>query len=487
MKRWHCEVLRYTILIVLVKCLLSPTAMAQAQVNEPNLAYTWSEIALACTANDTERFRPRPTITSRYLGLIWTAVYDAWSRYDAQASPVYLKEIQRRPKAEHTIRNKEIAISYAAFRVISEYYYSDSIMLQRKMRELGFDPFDFSLDPETPVGIGNLAASSVIESRRTDGSNQYGNMPGSNGMPYTDYSGYRPVNNADSLLDLSRWQPKYFADGKGGRFAPDCLTPFWGKVQPLLLDEASEFRPGPPPMPGSPQLRHEINEVVEMQANLTDEQKALVEFMRDGPNSVQQAGHWLLFARHVSRRDRHTLDQDVMMYFLIQAAAMDAFIACWDTKMYYDFARPFTLVHDQFYNSDIRLWGGAEKGMITAKGKEWRPYSPETFLCPPFPSYVSGHSAVSAACAEVLRLFTGSDKFDLTETRVAGAFTEPGHVGNLVTLRFTTFTETANMAGLSRVLGGYHIQSDNIEGLALGRKVAGAVWKKYLVYSGRQH
>ena len=32
------------------------------------------------------------------------------------------------------------------------------------------------------------------------------------------------------------------------------------------------------------------------------------------------------------------------------------------------------------------------------------------------------------------------------------------------------------MAGISRVMGGYHIQSDNIEGLRLGRKVAEYVW-----------
>jgi len=81
-------------------------------------------------------------------------------------------------------------------------------------------------------------------------------------------------------------------------------------------------------------------EVVDLQAHLTNEQKALVEFMRDGPKSVQQAGHWLLFAQDVSKRDKHTLDEDVKMYFLTEMAAMDAFIAAWDAKMHYDFARP---------------------------------------------------------------------------------------------------------------------------------------------------
>jgi hypothetical protein len=39
-------------------------------------------------------------------------------------------------------------------------------------------------------------------------------------------------------------------------------------------------------------------------------------------------------------------------------------------------------------------------------------------------------------------------------------------------LRFPTFSSTAEQAGWSRVLGGYHIQTDNLVGLELGRKVA---------------
>src|SRR5688572_20833481 len=164
-------------------------------------------------------------------------------------------------------------------------------------------------------------------------------MSDADGSPYSDYTGYLPVNNPDRLTDLSRWQPKYFSDGIGGKFAPPCLTPHWGRVTPLAIDSPSQFRPGPPPPLGSAQLADEVKEVVELQANLTNEQKALVEFMRDGPKSVQQAGHWFIFSQQVSRRDQHTLDEDVKMYFLVQAAAMDAFIAAWDSKMYYDFAR----------------------------------------------------------------------------------------------------------------------------------------------------
>lgn len=462
----------------------SQTTVSKTPTGKNNRAHQWGEVIMTCTANDTDRFRPRPTVTSRFLGLIWTAVFDAWSRYDASANALYLNTA-RRPGKEHTIRNKEIAISYAAYRTALAYFYSDSLLLQNTMRSMGLDHANKSLDPTTPIGIGNLAAKQVLEKRANDGSNQLGNSPGSDGKPYSDYTSYHPRNTVDQLVELARWQPKYFSDGKGGRFAPACLTPQWGLVKPLLIDSGNQFRPGPPPAIGSAQLQKEIQEVVNLQASLTDEQKALVEFMRDGPKSVQQAGHWFMFGQQVSIRDQHTLDQDVQLFFLIEAAAMDAFIACWDAKMHYDFARPYSLVHDYFRDSTIRLWAGPEKGMVMAPGRDWRPYSPETFLCPPFPSYVSGHSTVSAACAEIIRLFKGNDRFGHSVTVVPGALTEPDHIGKPVVLSFPTFTEAAELAGISRVMGGYHIQSENTEGLKLGRSIASLIWSKYDELAGK--
>jgi len=338
------------------------------------------------------------------------------------------------------------------------------------------------LDSNTPVGIGNLAAKTVIDARINDGSNQTGTMAGSKGNPYSDYTGYKPVNPPDTMNDIRRWQPKYFSDGKGGKYAPGCLTAHWQLVKTLLLDSANEFRPGPPPAIGSEELKKEVQEVVDLQSNLTGEQKALVEFMRDGPRSVQQAGHWFIFAQDVSVRDKHTLDEDVKMYFAVEATAMDAFIACWDAKMYYDFARPYALVHYYFKDKTIKAWGGPEKGWIEMRGQEWRPYSPSTFLCPAFPSYVSGHSTISGACSEILRLYTGDNHFGIEINRTPGELTEPNNLGAPVVLKFPTFTETANMAGISRVMGGYHIPAENVEGLRLGRNVGNAVFKKYLKY-----
>jgi len=445
-----------------------------------NLVYQWAEKALEATARDTERNKPRPTVTSRYLALFFVAVFDAWTRYDVKAVPVYLDGVDRRPKADRTLRNKEIASSYAAFRMLREYYPADTAIFKAFMVTLELDYFNASTDPTSPEGIGNLAAEAVIEARRNDGSNQYGDIMGSEGRAYFDTTGYLPINTAEKNADINRWQPKYFSAGIDTRFAPGCLTPHWGYVTPIALKSSDQFRSPPPPLIGSTQLEAEVKEVVELQANLTNDQKALVEFMRDGPASVQQAGHWLKFAMNVSVRDSNNLDEDVKLFMVTEVTAMDAFIACWDTKMHYDFARPYALVHHYYTDKKIKGWGGPGKGWIEMSGQEWRPYSPDDFLCPPFPAYVSGHSTVSGGCAEVLKLFTGDDFFGEEIKWVPGHLTEPDRTGDTVTLKLPTFTEAANLAGFSRVLGGYHIQADNVEGLALGRKVGNEVWRWYL-------
>jgi hypothetical protein len=144
---------------------------------------------------------------------------------------------------------------------------------------------------------------------------------------------------------MKHWQPKYFSDGKGGKFAPACLTPHWGNVKTLMLDSANQFRCIPPPSIGSRLNLKRSERSCSVTGNLTNEQKGLVEFMRDGPRSVQQAGHWFIFAQDVSVRDNHTLDQDVKMYFAVEAAAMDGLLPVgiqkWNTILHV----PTLLVH----------------------------------------------------------------------------------------------------------------------------------------------
>ena len=75
-----------TLFLFLQCCTNSGRDAKEVDTTEPlgqdNMAYKWGKISLECTANDTENFKPRPTVTSRILALIWVSVFDAWSRYD---------------------------------------------------------------------------------------------------------------------------------------------------------------------------------------------------------------------------------------------------------------------------------------------------------------------------------------------------------------------------------------------------------------------
>jgi hypothetical protein len=482
------------LLRTLILCLLAlsiPLRAAEPLVHakppkdfKPTAAFRWLEISLEATAREVDRVGARPTIISRTLAIALTAMYDAWAAYDDTAVGTRLGGTLRRPPAERTDRNREIAIAYATYRALVDVYPADAVWLAEQMRAAGFDPSDTSTDPAKPQGVGNLAANAVCEYRHHDGANQFGDEVGSNGKPYSDYTFYEPVNAPEKINNPDRWQPLPFADGKGGRFYPGYLTPHWYRVKPFALDRADQFRPPPPPKFGSDQLKKEVEEVVRFNATLTPEQKAVVEFMRDGPRSTGQSGHWLRFAQDVSRRDRHTLEQDVKLFFTVGNVAMDAFIAAWEAKRFYDSVRPYTLVRLYHTDDELEGWAGPGKGVTKMKSSAWVPYSPDTFITPPFPGYVSGHSTVSAACAKVLELFTGSDRFGFVERRAPGTLTEPEAewAKTEVALDLPTFSATAEMAGISRIMGGYHIQADNIEGLKLGRKVAELEWPRIRAY-----
>ncbi|MGV3753862.1 MAG: vanadium-dependent haloperoxidase [Verrucomicrobiota bacterium] len=448
-----------------------------------SLAFQWLDIAEEATAREVDRNAARPTVISRTLAVWATAMFDAWAAYDEKAVGSRLGGSLRRPVGERTQANKEKAISYASYQSLLYVYPEDKAFLDEQMRKLGYDPALRSTDPQKPEGVGNLAAQAVIEYRRKDGANQHGDEPGGNGKPYADYTYYQPLNPPDKIIDPDRWQPITFTLPDGRKVTPGFLTPFWYRVKPFALENPAQFRPGPPPKTTTDdrELKRQTEAVLKYNRSLTPEQKAVVEFMRDGPRSTGQSGHWLRFAQDVSRRDKHTLDQDVKLYFVIANVAMDAFISCWETKRYYDSSRPWTLVRHYYKGQRVIGWAGPDGGTKEMPAEEWHPYSPASFITPPFPGYTSGHATVSGACAKALELFTGSDKFGFVERRRHCELTEKV-AGHEVGLDLPTFSATSEMAAVSRAMGGYHIPVDNDVGLKVGREIATWSWPKYQEY-----
>jgi uncharacterized protein DUF6851/vanadium-dependent haloperoxidase-like protein len=440
----------------------------------------WND-ALLQAIRDTQ---PGPPICARMLAIVATCMYDAWAAYDPLAIGTRLGGSLRRPAAEQTMANKEKAISFAAYRALVDLFPQpdQGPKFTDMMRRLGYDPTDLSTDTRMPSGIGNVAAGAVLEFRHHDGANQLGDLnPGA----YSDYTGYAPVNTPDQINDPNRWQPLRISDGRGGFVIQKYVGPHWGRVIPFALSSGAEFRPTVDlPRYGTPEYEKQAREILDDSANLTDEQKTIVEYWADGPGTEQPPGHWCLFAQYVSRRDHFDVDADVKLLFTLTNALMDAGIAAWDAKRVYDSARPITAIHYLSKGQKVRAWGGPYQGTQEIDGADWKPYQVSTFVTPAFPEYFSGHSTFSAAGAEVLKSFTGSDAFGLSVTKPAGSsLAEPGLVPAAdVTLSWATFSDAADQTGLSGRYGGIQFADGDLMGRKLGRLVGLLVWDKALTY-----
>ena len=422
-----------------------------------------------------------PTVAARALAVVHTCVYDAWAAYDPVAEGTRLGGRLRRPPGERTLEAKREVISRAARLAAADLYPQFAARFDGALAAEGYDPAPPSPPAGSPAEVAQQACQAVLDHRHRDGSNQLGDEPGSTGGPYSDWTGYQPVNDPEAVRDPDRWQPLRTPDGRGGTAVQQFVTPHWDRVIPFAAGESDLLAadPGPPPA-GSAVRQAEVDEMVRLSAGLTDEQKVIAEYWADGPGSESPPGHWMLFGQLCSRRDALGLDSDVKLFFVLANAMLDASIAGWARKRHFDAIRPISLVRWTYAGRTVRAWGGPHAGARAIDGAQWRPYLPT----PPFPEYTSGHSSFSAAGAEVLRLFTGRDDLGASAVVPAGSSRiEPGTVpAHDVVLRWATFSEAADQAGLSRRLGGIHFATGDVGGRLIGRRVGARVLAKAQEY-----
>jgi hypothetical protein len=438
-----------------------------------NVVLLWDEAALQAI-RDT---RPAPTVTARALAVVHASIYEAWAAYDPKAVGTRLGGSLRRPPTERTLANKNTAISHAAHRALVNLFPARSAAFDALMASLGYDPADTSTGT-TPAGVGNRAAAAVLLHRAGDGANQAGG--------YADTTGYQPVNTPDEVLDADRWQPLRLPSGAVQAFA----TPHWYRVTPFALRSAAQFRPDGPVAHvderGRPDRAYvrQARQALRDSRELDDRSKSIAEYWWDGPSTELPPGHWCLLAQYVSRRDRHSVDQDAKMFLALTGALLDASIAAWDAKRAYDSVRPITAVRELYRGRTVLAWGGPGRGTRAIRGEDWLPYQPPTVITPPLAEYVSGHSTFSAASAEVLASFTGSQRFGLSVTIPArSSMIEPGVTPTRpVTLTFRTFAEAADQAGRSRRYGGIHFTDGDLDGRRLGTRIGANAWTRALGY-----
>lgn len=326
----------------------------------------WTEATLA----EIRAHRLSPVRASRALALVSVAMDDALRGVRKAGGP------------------SRVSVAVAASTVLGHLFPHRSAALKSAANGAGATP--------GAAAAGRRAAARVIARARGDGSS-------------AQWSG--PVPSGAGL-----WQPT-----PPGFAQP--LDPLAGTWRTWNLNRGAQFRPPPPPAPGSDAFDGEVQQVYDASRSASTEQRRLAHFWADGPGTVTPPGHWNRIALGLMRARGTGLGRAAAVLARLNTAQADAFIACWDAKFAYWLVRPVTVIQQWWYDP------------------AWSPL----LATPPFPAYPSGHATTSAAAATVL-----SAAFPDARTRMR---------------------RMAQDAAQSRLHAGIHFPVDTSAGLALGEAV----------------
>jgi hypothetical protein len=244
-------------------------------------------------------------------------------------------------------------------------------------------------------------------------------------------------------------------------FRPPTL-PHWAKVTPFVMTSPEQFRAPPPLAVASKAQVEELNYIIRFGARdgseRTEYQTLSAAFWADDLGTATPPGHWNVIAQDLARRNKLSIPDTARLFALLNMAEADAAISCWDTKFFYRTWRPETGIREL----DSKL------NPLMKPKPDFIPL----MVTPSFPSYTSGHSTFSAAASRILERFFGTDDIEFTVTSEG----LPGAVRS-----FKKLSDCRKEVGMSRVWGGIHVMSDNLEGTAAGLKIADYVFENALL------
>ncbi|HXJ58238.1 MAG TPA: vanadium-dependent haloperoxidase [Verrucomicrobiae bacterium] len=387
----------------------------------------WNQITLATQVAVPGGVRTPPA--ARALAMVHLAIFDSLNAIDRRFTP-YAVQALADPAA-----SAEAAAAAAAHAVLLNIYPGRQADLDTAYAASLASIADGSAKAEGIV-VGESVAAVILALRSSDGS-------------------------AVSLLPggaCCQVEPYTLAPGPG-IFQPDPTAVFvaWGKVTPFALRSGSQFRAEGPPGLSSPQYADDYNEVQSLGA---------INSLTRTPDQTEAALFWMPniqimcndIARIASDAHHNDLWKNARLFALLNVALADTAIAVFDTKYTYNFWRPREAIHA----------GDTDGNEATVADPTWTPLA----YIGGHPDYVSNHSALGGAAAQVLAHFFGTDDFSFSIT----TSTAPGGVYR----SYTSFSQAAEENLNSRVWLGVHFRTACHHGLNQGKQVANFVVHHFL-------
>ena len=388
-----------------------------APVRAANAVIDWNQQAL----DATRLARNAPPQAALYLATFHVAIFDAVNGI-TRTHRGWLVNDPAPAGAD-----MDAAIASAAYTVMSQMWTWTNPRTLKTAYDAALAPIPEGPAKADGIAWGKKVAEAILAKRADSGYN-------------------KPIPGTYASTEQGKWRET------PPTFRP-ALLPFWGKVVPFVMTSPSQFRAPPPESLGAKEYAEELAFVAKHGARdgaeRTDYQTLCTPFWSDDLGTATPPGHWNVIAQGIARSRNLSVPDTARLFALLNLAEADAGISCWETKYYYNYWRPETALRelDPKINPAVEIH------------PEFIPNMPS----PPFPSYTSGHSTFSAAGARMIALFIGTDD-------VAFSVDSDGLPG--VVHSFKKLSDAQAEVGMSRVWGGIHTMSDNLEAQKVGMKIA---------------
>ena len=424
-----------------VVCAAFVTVLSASAVARADVIGEWNAFAQA----QTIPIRPTAHGESRGMAMVEGAVYDAVNALQPDHLP-YLLDLQ----ALHAqpFGSQAAAIATAAHDVLVTIVPSGQVGAVHAQRDATLAEIADGPSKTEGIRVGAAAAAAMVDFRLNDG--YLAAFPFDIG---SDPGDWRPVGWPFALPDP--------------RADPDAWV---ANEKPFLIESPSQFRSKGPNALTSRAYEKDFDEVKSLGAidstTRTADQTAAAVFWQFPPIAL-----WNQLARDqlAPRFGLDTADQ-ARLYAIVNLAAADAAISCWNDKYYWSFWRPRAAIRE----------AGTDGNPATVPDPNWESlFAPATQTTPPlgtppFPDHPSGHSCLSGAVLNALADFFGRDKveFDIVSGRSLDGVPIPKR-------HFERFSDALQEVVEARIWGGIHFRTADEQGAKMGKQIAQWIKTRY--------
>jgi hypothetical protein len=425
-----------------------------------NAVIDWNAIALNAVQAEGKAGRGvGPTVGSRLMALVSTAVYDTVNAFNT-LYPSYAVDVNAPSNT-----SLGMAAVGAAYRVLSTQLSGQSSLFSQQLSNSLAEIQDSATAESRGFNLGVLVANQSLNLRANDGSND--------NTPFTA----PPGAGAEDYV----WRPE-----TSGPTAGVALGANWGGVDTWTIGEIDQFvtanqldvtldgRPNTNPTLYAQEIEEVRlyggleNTAVTTTLRNADQKEMAVFFAYDRADTFRPYGHLNQIAQKIAVSEGNTLQKDASLFAALNTALADSVIVAWKEKYTELQPRPDDVIAGGFAAND---------GICDTVGDpNWKPLlSPLMGVnSPPFPDYMSGHSAMGGAFAGVMTEYFGEDYVFSTVSQEL-----PGVVRN-----FDSFYEAGMEDALSRIYGGVHVREACIDSFDMGLAVGEFVAQNFFQPSG---